>query len=1752
MAKRLRKGLIAFLLVAVMACAAGFAVMFSRPSVAQADTWTGDLAAAGWNNDKSDSDISGYDIKWVDKGDIVENGLKNGVEGADEYSEGKIAYIEISKANALAYFSYAVHADTDHKLDGAYVKLTENIDLDNNIWIPIGQTNRKYPDPAIRFSGTFDGGNHTISNLKLTTADLEEKLIYESGSYYIQQGSTKVPFGVDDTEYTYGLFGVVKSIKIKNLTVDNVNISFEPVTPAGGSELVPDNVGAIVGFGTRSVYLDNCIVGSESSDNKIAVLCNQGGAYGGLIGRMYPNTNGSSNDSTDGGVPNIVISNCKNYADIEYVGTKDAKVGGIFGYAAYTYGLEAINCVNYGDVCGGNYVGGITSYFNTAKDSADKNHEGSSYSYKYINCDNYGNIVSEKAVRCVAGIASIDSWQTVDIEVSGCDNYGNIGGIGYDNSGSDANASGVGGILGYFRGGSSTSKIVNNYNYGDVYGYGDNGNVGGYIGRIAGTDGITVSGGNFGTVYGNDENNKGSLAGLVRNGNKNVDIKTIGTFLIDEGEVIDYSDEMSKDDFKQPKADLTNAHYHPNLSEITSDAYFKYIDSGKTIIGLADNADVSNGIKIPAGVEKIAYTAFAGNSKITKVTFEEGSALKEIEDLAFIDSSITSLELPAGLEKIGLLAFAYCEDLNYVQLSAGAENTELGDKVFVGTRKVDLKVEGAFIIATDSAQYKDLISVANYADCGGELTFVVTIKYYRDGVSLKESGSDDTKDYVEYRLRGQEYKVVQNSNGYWGVLQNDPSVGGNVGGSYVWYYGTETRPYAQASDMTYLLAGITVDEIVLNSYSDNSSGKVFIARDNLVYSAGMSYDKGNVNSLLIDLSDRITNEMKVTLGNGEDEDWKIENAGTYVLKIKDGNTTYELEVVIGRATVTLANLDWVITEIGKDTGLSTNLMSYGTLYIYTYKNGSGEYPSPVLLGDEEIKAHGLNSSFVTRAVDYSAVRNRNKDITIELANVDSVVYQSVNYENNAVKGVDDYVGAYSAVATITANSNYKFAVGQLNSLLGLSIEISGENSDTATVTKNWYIVDFSNWLIVQGTNTEYTLNADHVYGEAFGNIPVPQPAHTETGVQISFILELVDEDGTHTFSWTGTNLLSQYIHQYMPAGRYTLTINVPSVISKEFENGVEGDIFHNAFSETFTFTVDKAQLPSLDAIKNALSGPYVVDVEEIDGEAPYNATAKKLIDDYLNPTSLPSRGTVWGDSSNSGYFSSKFTMEFNLLRWYDDVYRSSVNLLTPDTYTIYYKISAKNYYSNIDNDSRYNYSYEVISCSKVSAPILKAGDLTYTGYEVRPEITENSLYYAIWNDANGYVTGGTHYVSFELYDKEHYYWDSADADLDFDAITGNAMVKFEIKAASNKFTVALNMLGWEYESFAEDVNNIHAAALYLDSGADIHFSIKKEGADAPVNAALTNFTLAKDKNGELTVVGSNVLAALKALSSGKYVLSATVNATANYEGLTASVTFEISKARNAWLLNEENELNIPNWIVGRYDAENEDHAIIIKAQHGVVNFRIEDMGIEGKEYYNSTNSEMDLVEALNQMEVGQYLLVAWVDGTNDYDGLAAYTFKFQIFEKPGLPWWAVLLIVIGSLGLAALVIFILWKKGVFQIVTDKILLAIRTRVSVEATIASVRAAKRMEEGRKSVAEAKRKERLEQAREKQRSMTPEERAAQLEAKAQANAERAEKLRAKSEADLAKVEKMRKENAASDVQTEEQSEVASTDSETPSEE
>ncbi len=124
----------------------------------------------------------------------------------------------IGSVESMLAFAESVNEGSD-SWQGQAVILVDDIDLEDVLWEPIGQTG------DTQFKGTFDGNGHTIYNLNIDSSD-------KSGA-----------------NYSTGLFGWLNGAVIKNVTVDGATVK--------GNH----NVGVIAGYmETSGCTISSCTV----------------------------------------------------------------------------------------------------------------------------------------------------------------------------------------------------------------------------------------------------------------------------------------------------------------------------------------------------------------------------------------------------------------------------------------------------------------------------------------------------------------------------------------------------------------------------------------------------------------------------------------------------------------------------------------------------------------------------------------------------------------------------------------------------------------------------------------------------------------------------------------------------------------------------------------------------------------------------------------------------------------------------------------------------------------------------------------------------------------------------------------------------------------------------------------------------------------------------------------------------------------------------------------------------------------------------------------------------------------------------------------------------------------------------------------------------------------------------------------------------------------------------------------------------
>lgn len=386
--------------------------------------------------------------------------------------------------------------------------------------VPIGNSSTK-------FSGTFDGKNHTISNLK-TSGQYSGLFGYVNGAT-IQNLTVNVANNVGATS-AGGLVGAVNgTTTIRNCTVNG--------TISGTHQ-----VGGFVGF-AQGVYQDNtlvlpCNLTIEGCINNATVTTtsqasdNNRTSAGGFVGyvnagatvtiKSYIDENGQTKKSTNNG-------------KISTTSSADNK--GVGGFVGYSYGkITLTDCVNEKNatITGKERVGGLVGYIGKADSDSQKE-------MVISGCENKAAVTSNSTndVYGIGGIVGYNSGHKV--AMTNCINSGAITGthetagiIGYSdhseisnctNSGAVSGFATVGGIVGKMGGGSIVSckntATVKASKARDIDGDGnlDGAYLGGIAGWIAGNVNNCYNSGTVTTEtsWGNS-NIVGGIVGYLVNG----------------------------------------------------------------------------------------------------------------------------------------------------------------------------------------------------------------------------------------------------------------------------------------------------------------------------------------------------------------------------------------------------------------------------------------------------------------------------------------------------------------------------------------------------------------------------------------------------------------------------------------------------------------------------------------------------------------------------------------------------------------------------------------------------------------------------------------------------------------------------------------------------------------------------------------------------------------------------------------------------------------------------------------------------------------------------------------------------------------------------------------------------------------------------------------------------------------------------------------------------------------------------------
>ncbi|MCL2104747.1 MAG: Ig domain-containing protein, partial [Kiritimatiellaeota bacterium] len=243
----------------------------------------------------------------------------------------------IGTAEELAQFAWLVNQGNNFA--GKTVLLTKDVDLSGRQWTPVWATVPSYPFVStVGFSGTFDGGGHTISGMTIHASN---------------------------TVTHAGLFGTISAESV----VCNVNLVDTDITVL--SEIGDIRAGGVVGLNNYGIVANCQNSGSVSASFGSTTYAHCGGIVGLNEGTVKDCANSgavsaSCISATIGGVVglsdhNAQVVNCQNRGVVSTSCTQYSHCGGVVGWNR----SSVVNCWSSGSVTSFTssslaYLGGVT------------------------------------------------------------------------------------------------------------------------------------------------------------------------------------------------------------------------------------------------------------------------------------------------------------------------------------------------------------------------------------------------------------------------------------------------------------------------------------------------------------------------------------------------------------------------------------------------------------------------------------------------------------------------------------------------------------------------------------------------------------------------------------------------------------------------------------------------------------------------------------------------------------------------------------------------------------------------------------------------------------------------------------------------------------------------------------------------------------------------------------------------------------------------------------------------------------------------------------------------------------------------------------------------------------------------------------------------------------------------------------------------------------------------------------------------
>lgn len=1019
-------------------------------------------------------------------------------------------------------------------------------------------------------------------------------------------------------------------------------------------------------------------------------------------------------------------------------------------------------------------------------------------------------------------------------------------------------------------------------------------------------------------------------------------------------------------------------------------------------------------IKIPSNVGAIYPNAFENCTSLTEVTFAADSKLSRIDGSAFAGCSrLSVIKIPEKVTAIQSSAFAGCTNLLTVYLPETL--TTIGTAVFPAS-------SGLTLIAPSKEAYDTYIEVSGLRSYRNNLTYKIAINLVYDCIEHSETGEGH---HTEYRLFYHNYDWVEQADGSW-----LPNGGLPVQHGYeqsVWYQGNTYDKNVLDEDWLNRQLLIGVEEISI--YAQSFAPPTVTAAENLKYNSTQSLNWHYlVNGEISTDYYRVEITGYQTYYNRENKavPEKLE-AGYYTVTITlaEGygiwSTPYSIPVCVEPVDRDASiYLEWLQHPSGAKLGKYDENKNMVDTTLYIYEEGGREVPylAKQLKDGKEIEPKR------TVTVKASHVSYTGNFITIVLS-LDEKYFEASDYytvvDNSYSEHSKDDTGVYTATVTIEANNNYRFNTEEIKEI-GLRVNHTANNR--YTITKTWYIaVDKSNAPLLG--NSEYR---DQSWTYNKGNAPVaPSLVSGNEDELITFSLYRYPDTTRSSDVLSGIivdnarySRFGYYVNNSMPAGRYTLTINVKTYISNVGgkEESMAGGKYEYELYVDYAFREGVGLSGTLQNNQSlTLAQTYAYDGKPYFGDVS-SVTALDIDAASLHPT----RTGFWAEPDNA-YMYEGFGITYDIVRAqtgsngnfiypasngryytadeYKAMFAEDDRVVVPcdiGVYRVYYNVCAPSYSGLIPNvtnqSSRENYFFTIKVYGLVTRDNLpEISSVDYTGSSVTPYVNDRNGWFDVHyldlslrgssSAAVGvvgedkYVEAGTHNVALTI--KSAYanvgllVWDNDVNPLPNENKTVYyALASFRITPAENE-AGTLYFTSWNWGKFDSTVNRPVWSTKYVGYGG---FTFTLTSSTGKV------YTYGDENNGfDKADAGTYTL---RAYAEGNTVKNTQVTGYNWYE-CSSEITVAILPATISW----DTAPYILSWKYGDYKTMFSVNEGVLNASYGNlkdlmnVYYCLEDdvTSTDTSKHYDSITS---LVQN-GEIPAGSYALVYVLDETTNYE-----------------------------------------------------------------------------------------------------------------------------------------------------------------------